>query len=279
MNLAVDEVVLTFHATGTQGLSVNDVQAGEIRLFDNGTPPRKVVSFDALVDRPMRAALLFDTSESMQQGLAASKLIAGQFAARVFRPKMDQAMIMDFGYASDFLLPWTTDQLSLSRSIHAVRLGRMNPRPGTAIADTVFRVCYYGFSKIDPGTSGNVILLFSDGEDNSGQTSLAEALRACRQSNAVIYAFRFTADGGSSGSKTLQELAGGTGGRVFPVDDTPDAILGDLKTIESEVRNQYRLVYTPAHLEHNGAFHSIELQLPDRVKRVEARSGYYAPVR
>jgi VWFA-related protein len=280
MRLPVDEVVLTFHATDLHGVPVNDLQAGEVRLLDNGAPPRRVFSFESLVDRPMRAALLLDTSESMQQALPASRAIAGQFAERVFRAKTDQAMIMDFGYSSEFLQPWTGDQAALARSIQWIRWGRMNPRPGTAIADTVFRACYYGFKKIEPGTSGNVLILFSDGVDNSGHMSVEEALRACQQNNVVIYAFRFPSSEeiGSMGARNLQDLASGTGGRVFPADDTAEAIGKDLKTIESEVRNQYRLVYTPARLEHNGRFHSIEVQLPDRVKRVEVRSGYYAPM-
>ena len=44
-----------------------------------------------------------------------------------------------------------------------------------------------------------------------------------------------------------------------------------------EMRNQYRLVYNPAELKHDGAFHEIELQPPDRVSRVAVRSGYFAP--
>jgi hypothetical protein len=63
---------------------------------------------------------------------------------------------------------------------------------------------------------------------------------------------------------------------VFPADETPDAIWNDLKRIESEMRNQYRLVFTPANLKRDGAFHSIELQMPDRVDQVEVRSGYFA---
>lgn len=83
----------------------------------------------------------------------------------------------------------------------------------------------------------------------------------------------------STGPKTLADLAVNTGGRVFPADAAPDAIWNDLKTIESEMRNQYRLVYTPANLKHDGSYHEIDLQPPDRVDRFDVRSGYYAPAR
>ena len=126
--------------------------------------------------------------------------------------------------------------------------------------------------------TANLILLFSDGEDNAGKAALEDALRACQQSNTVIYAFRILSSEApdSIGPKTLAGLATNTGGRVFPANETPDAIWNDLKTIESEMRNQYRLVYTPSNVRHDGTFHSIELQMPDRVGELEVRSGYFA---
>jgi VWFA-related protein len=78
---------------------------------------------------------------------------------------------------------------------------------------------------------------------------------------------------------TLAELTAKTGGRVFPADDSDATIANDLQVIESEMRNQYRLVYHPAQFKRDGTFHSIELQLPDRVTWVEVRSGYFAPRR
>jgi hypothetical protein len=42
-------------------------------------------------------------------------------------------------------------------------------------------------------------------------------------------------------------------------------------------RNQYRLIYRPAELRHNGAFHRVELKAPERLDNIKIRSGYYAP--
>jgi Ca-activated chloride channel family protein len=276
--VSVDEVVLAFHAVDDHGLPVNDLKSNEVRLLDNGSPPRRIIAFDSIVDRPIRAAILLDTSQSMQQNLPASKRIAQRFAEHIFRQDSDQAIVIDFAYVSNFTAQWTGNPLFLSQSIRNVRLGKMNPLPGTAIFDTILRTCAYGFKNADPATTGNFILLFSDGEDNAGQTSPEEALRACQKSNTVIYAFRIPSSDteDSTGPKTLADLAAKTGGRVFPADETQDAIWNDLKRIESEMRNQYRLVFTPANLKRDGAFHSIELQMPDRVDQIEVRSGYFA---
>ena len=279
LKLSVDEVILTFHATDAHGLPINDLKPGEIKIFDNGIAPHRIVAFDSLIDRPVRAGILLDTSASMQQTLPGNRLVAQRYAQRFFRQQSDQAFVMDFGYSSEIAQSWTSDSSLLSQDIRNVKQGKMNPLGGTAVLDTIFRACFYGFGKVDPTATGNFILLFSDGVDNASHTSLEEALGACQRSNTVIYAFRVPPDSDnySTGPKLLADLTSKTGGRVFPADDTEDAIWNDLKTIESEIRNQYRLVYNPANLKHDGSFHEIELQPPDRVSSIEVRSGYYAP--
>jgi Ca-activated chloride channel family protein len=281
LRLSVDEVVLTFHATDTHGLPVNDLKLDEFRLLDDGATLRRIVSFDSLIDRPIRAGILLDTSESLERALPGNKLIAERYAERLFRQKSDQAIVMYFGCSSGIAQSWTSDPLLLSQSIRNVRQGAMNPLGCTAIVDTVFRACFYGFGKVDPTASGNFILLFSDGEDNASHTSLEDPSGACQRSNTVIYAFRTPpgSDDYATGAKLLADLASKTGGRVFLADVAEESIWNDLRTIESEMRNQYRVVYNPANLKHDGAFHQIELQPPDGVSKIEVRSGYYAPVR
>lgn len=280
LNLPVDEVVLTFHASGAEGKPVNDIKASEIRLWDNGAAPRRIVAFDVLLDRDLRVGILIDTSESMSSGLALSRAIAERYVGQVFRQRSDQAFVEDFGFTSE-MQPWSNDSSLLQQSIRAARVGRMNPVGGTAIFDAVFRACFYGFRNADPAAAGNVILLFSDGEDNAGQTTVQEALQACQASNTTIYAFHVPPAAGqdSSGPKNLRDLTSGTGGRLFSADESEKGIADDLATVESETRNQYRLVYRPGALKRDGSFHEIEIQPPDRVTKIEVRPGYFAPAR
>jgi Ca-activated chloride channel homolog len=75
----------------------------------------------------------------------------------------------------------------------------------------------------------------------------------------------------------LTELASETGGRVFHDTGSEAGVYSDLRVIEADLRNQYRLVYKPAALKHDGSFHHIELKVPERVTSIITRSGYYAP--
>jgi Ca-activated chloride channel family protein len=101
----------------------------------------------------------------------------------------------------------------------------------------------------------------------------------CQRTNTAIYAFRVHPESRfSDGPKTLTQLASQTGGRVFKNEDSDKAIYDDLRTVEADLRNQYRLIYKPAELKHDGSFHRIKLKGPERVESIDVRTGYYAPL-
>ncbi len=273
-----DEVVVTFHAEDANGLPVNDLKLDELRLLDNGRAPRKVLAFQSLQDFPIRAGILIDTSESMRESLAGNRAISIQYAQKLLRQKTDQAFVMDFGRLSRVLQPWTNDAGALTAGIGKITAGGESRVSGTAIFDTIFRACSTQFGKVDYAASGNFILLFSDGEDNASYVSLKDAVAMCQRSNTAIYAFRPDAkDRFSSGPQTLAELAAETGGRVFHDLGSEAGVYEDLRSIEADLRNQYRLVYKPVDLKHDRSFHRIEIRGPERVDKITVRSGYYAP--
>ncbi|WP_162601149.1 VWA domain-containing protein [Occallatibacter savannae] len=280
LRVNVDEVVVTFNAVASDGRPVHDLKAEEIRIRDNGLSPRRIVAFDQLTDRRLRVGILLDTSESMQPGLSSSKAIAEKFINQLFRPGVDEAFVASFGSVSELLQPWSGARAPVARAIQ-IASAKGSRLPGTALFNAVFQACSSSFRSVDQAATGNVILLFSDGEDNAGRTSSDEAARACQKSNTEIFAFLSSTSSAhaSTGPKVLRELVSKTGGRVFEGDDSEAAVQRDLEEIESEMRNQYMLVYNPAELKHDGAFHDIELQPPDRVSRINVRSGYFAPLR
>ena len=277
LKVAVDEVSLDFHAADAHGLPINDLRPDELKILDNGKPPRRILSFHVLQDLPLRAGILIDTSESMGQRVAGERAISIRFAQQLLRQQTDQAFVMDFGYISKITQSWTGNPNALTAGIRQVIAGRENPLGGTAMFDTLFRACFNVFGKTDHAASGNFILLFSDGDDNAGHTSLEEVVDICQRANTAIYAFRSEPNPNffSMGPKALAELAEETGGRVFPNDESDAWIDSDLRTIEKDLRNQYRLVYNPTELKHDGSFRRIELKAPERVDSISIRSGYY----
>ncbi|QNI36397.1 VWA domain-containing protein [Edaphobacter albus] len=275
LKVSVDEVELTFHATDPQGLSVNDLRLDELHILDNGRPPRRTVLFETLRDLPIRAGILIDTSSSMEQNLPSDQAIAVAYVRRILQMKTDQAFVMDFGRRFQMRQTWSNNPDVLTSAIHQTRIFPST----TAILDTVYAVCRYQFGKLDHAASGNFILLFSDGEDDASFLSLEAAVNMCQQTNTAIYAFHAESNSGSTGTATLAQLASQTGGRVFRDSISASEIDDDLHLIEANLRNQYRLIYNPTELKRDGTFHRIVVVPPERIARINVRSGYYAPSR
>jgi VWFA-related protein len=211
----------------------------------------------------------------MSPHLYRDQSIATAYAQQLLRQQTDQAFITTFDRASHLVQSWTNSPATLTAALHTNTHG--DPIGGTALYDTLYAACHYQFNEVDPRTSGNFILLFSDGEDNASFLDLETAVDQCQRTNTAIYAFSSNPHDGSfhAGTATLAQLTSQTGGAVFH-DDDPDTF-ADLRTIEATLRNQYRLVFRPVNLVHDGAFHSIILATPDRVATLTIRSGYYAP--
>lgn len=279
LSVSVDEVLLTFHAADTHGLPINDLKLEELSLVDNGKPPRKILSFQSVRDLPLRAGILIDTSESMQQDLAGNQAISIKYLQRLVRQPTDLAFVMKFGPVAEIAQAWTGDSNALAAGIRRFTATRTSHLHGTALFNAVYQACLNQFGHIDRAGSGNFILLFSDGEDNAGNTSLKNVIDQCQHTNTAIYAFRTDTkvSFGSAGPKILADLASQSGGRVFNANESDAEIDSDLRMIEANLRNQYRLIYRPAELAHDGSFHRISLRAPERVDNIVIRSGYYAP--
>jgi VWFA-related protein len=186
---------------------------------------------------------------------------------------------MDFDSQSRVTEPWTSSVAALTAGLRGFAAQGQGRIRGTAIFDAVYRACLNQFGRLERKDTANFVLLFSDGEDNASQASLKDAVDMCQRSNTAIYVFRAQPqDRFSPGPKTLAELAAMSGGRVFYDDDSDAGIYNDLRTIEADLRDQYRLIYKPADLRRDGSFHRIELKAPERVESIVVRAGYYAPL-
>lgn len=275
----VNEVTLPFRAMTESGRPVSDLQLSDLYLTDNKKAPRKILSFAHLTDQPIRIGFLVDTSASIDSdSLYLSQDIATMFAHEFLRPKTDDAFVSWFDFEQKFLTAWTNNPPDIEAAISTIRSPGRSRVGGTAIFDALYRgIRDQVAQQTVAGRNSNAILLFSDGDDNDSHARLDDVINICQRTNTAIYAFssnpksRF-----DEGDKTLRQLAAQSGGRVFFDRDTP-AIREDLRIVEQELRDYYLIVYRPATLKPNGAFHNIRLQSGRRDVEISARSGYYAP--
>jgi len=275
LNVAVDEVSLTFHAADFHGIPMDDLKLDDLRILDNGKRPRQIVSFEAHQNLPVRFGILMDTSRSMLDYLPRNQAIANQYLTHLFHKQTDRAFLMRFDSESKVLQDWTSEGHALTASLHNVASDSASRMGGTALFDSIYKACRDQFGTKDP-LHGNFILLFTDGIDNASHARLEDDIDICQQANVAIYTFSTEPKSFlSDGQKILNKLSAQTGGVLF-FDQTRETIWNDLRVIDSNLRSQYRLVYKPQHFKRDGSFHRIKLDSPTRGGVITTRSGYYA---
>jgi VWFA-related protein len=275
LNVAVDEVSLTFHAADFQGIPVDDLIQSDLRILDNGKRQPRVVSFEVHKNLPVHFGVLIDTSRSMLGYLRRNQSIANEYVTQLLRKQTDRAFVMRFDSESKVLQDWTSDSDALAAAFRNVAADHASRLGGTVLFDSVYKACRDQFGTADP-LAGNFILLFTDGIDNASHARLQDDIDICQKANTAIYIFNAEPKSlFSEGQKTLQQLATQSGGVIF-FDQSPEIIWDDLRIIDANLRSQYRLVYKPQHFKRDGSFHRIKLDSPTRGGIITARSGYYA---
>jgi Ca-activated chloride channel family protein len=125
-----------------------------------------------------------------------------------------------------------------------------------------------------------VLLVVTDGEDNSSMETQAHLVEVAQQNDVIIYAIGLLGAeepaSAARAKKQLGELTVQTGGQSwFPTDVAEIANI--TPQIAHEIRNQYILAYTPTNLAADGSFRKIRVEVDVPGAVVRTRAGYYAP--
>lgn len=275
LRMPVDEVKVTFHVSDGNGEPIEHLKKDDVQLLDNGKLQRRTVAFHEYRDLPIRVGFLLDNSSSMRAQMDRSQLIASELIKDFFRPESDRAFTMGFGLEQKTTQDWTENAEAVGRGITAGLVGEPNGNDGTAMFDAIYRACQEKFSGGSSELSGNFILLFTDGDDNSSRVWEGQAVDMCQRARTAIYAFvPEWKTRASRGEQILEDLVMQTGGRMFY--QSRQSIHDSLALAVSDMRYQYELIYSPPGLKRNGAFHRIKMKCKTPHSQVQVRSGYYA---
>jgi len=128
-----------------------------------------------------------------------------------------------------------------------------------------------------------VIVILSDGLDNSSHISLSKTIEAAQKNDVTIYAVSTNGIEMTDprdrkiGDANLEELARETGGRaLFP--SKVEDLTRSFSRVCDELRSQYSLAYGPTNTRHDGTYRQIRIVAAGKRYSVRCRHGYYAPV-
>jgi Mg-chelatase subunit ChlD len=184
--------------------------------------------------RPYAVAFVLDHSASMTQPRAIRMQSAIRHAMSSF-DTIDYVTVFKFTGIVRKEVSLTRDS---SEYMQDFKVNGLNLRStGTAVYDATIRATRE--LRDAPENARRIIILFTDGEDNSSTATLDEAIGAVQEDSATVYAITY----GVTNSRPLRQLSEITGGSIHSIDDVADfdrVFLG----IYNSLRNTYRITVT-----------------------------------
>src|SRR6266446_3537437 len=271
----VQEVAMLFTATD-HGKSVTNLSLSDIEIRDDNQPPETILGFHNVTQLPLRIGLIIDMSNSIIDRFSFEQGAASKFLETVVTDKSDLSFVIGFNNSVFLVQDFTPDQTLTARAIT-----QLAPGGGTALWDAVaFAADKLARPELQP--VARILVVISDGDDNSSSASLQEAIWAAQRGQVAIYTVS-TKEGSNNesnpllGNRALKTLSEQTGGTSF----TPGSLGGltrSLADLQQVLRGRYLVYYRPASSKPDGRYHAVDIKAEkDGHKlKVYARKGYYA---
>jgi len=288
----VNLVEVLFSVVTKREKLITDMNKEDFKVFDDGAQ-QEITDFSQPTDLPLRIGMVLDTSNSIRERLKFEQDAAIDFIFNALRRGKDQAFLMTFDDGPQIIKDFTGDTGEIRDTILKQRAGG-----GTSLYDAVYAASDHLLknSPLPPGPNPDVrrvLVVISDGDDNSSNRSRGESVEAAQRAGVIIYAISTSTDWISAedeknpskrierkymkteGDNVLTQLGAETGGRSFfpyRVDDLGQSFLD----IGDELRHQYALAYSPAGRSADGKYHTIKIVTARKDVIVRARKGYYS---
>jgi VWFA-related protein len=273
--IRVDTRLIVCHTTvlDKSGHLITDLPESAFSVYEDGVKqPIKVFKRE---DLPVSIGLVIDNSGSMRDKRA--KVAAAALALVKASNKDDESFVVNFNDEAFLDLPhnkeFTNDLSDLEEA-----LSRIDARGGTAMRDAI-RMSI-DWVKEKGHRDKKVLVVVTDGNDNSSVISLESLVKAAQQAGVLIYSVGLLSEEerreAQKAKRALMDLAEATGGEAFFPKELSevDRIAGQ---VARDIRSQYTIAYTPSNSAMDGKFRSIKITVNAAGRpTVRTRNGYYA---
>src|SRR6188508_2426985 len=266
--VSTNSVALYATVTDATKRLVPDLEQEDFEVYDNGKL-QAVTQFDNR-PLPISVVVMLDTSGSMTLALDLVKAAAEQFLLRLMPD--DQGMVGAFNDKIEFHPEgFTNSRDMLVRSLKDLDFGYP-----TRLYDAVNE----SMSQLKPLQGRKVVLVFTDGDDNSSKVGSGHVTDRGRLEEVMVYSVGLENeyfDGArrvrSSPDRGLKRLSEETGGGFFLLKKT-DELTSTFTRVAQELHSQYVLGFTPQVLD--GKIHKLEVRLKKPGMLARARKSYVA---
>ena len=229
--------VINVVATRANGAST-PITAKDISLFDNGVE-QSIKNFAPDLS-PARIVLLVDNSLTIRADVEKLEAATREFAYEIYDG--DKLLIVGYDNNAEIVSDWTDDAKKIEGELKTFR-----KKGDPHLFDSILAVVEDALRPLS--AQKRAIVVISDGLDRGSKIKFTQALNALQSLDIVVYCVQ--AQDRTRGAirrdvpkprQVIDDLAEGTGGRIFPIDEPREAA----KAICDELRrHRYVLSYLP----------------------------------
>lgn len=267
------EVRLNASVFDSNGQAVDSLPADAFHVYEDGVP-QTIVGFRH-EDLPVSLGLLIDSSGSMynkRQAVDAASINL----VKLSNPQ-DEEFLVDFSSEAYLDQDFTSDVGKLQSGLSYVKSSG-----GTALYDAVIAAADH-LSQSAKRTK-QVILIITDGDDNSSSATLEQAIRRVQELDGpsiycigLLFGDDVSRNEARHAKDVLTELAQQTGGAAFFPKSLKE-VDGLTREVAQDIRTQYTLEYRSTKSPSLGGYRQIHVEAKEKGFRglvVRTRAGYY----
>jgi len=274
---------------------VHDLSKEDLIILEDGVP-QTIRYFSRAEDLPLSIGLIVDVSGSQEKFVKDHERDIAQFLKQTLLPE-DRVFAVCFGnhlrLVSDWASGSSTGQEATLAALTDYDRGKrdkptrdipeIGPKEdrdlGTAFNDAVYFATTEKMANIQHRRK--VLVVFSDGEENSSEHDLVDTIEAAQNNDVLVYAIRYTqlSHGKMNardryGMRELDHLTQQTGGKSY--DSHAMQVSQAFAEISGELRSLYAVAYHSTNPARDGAFRKVVIQPKRSGIVLRARAGYYA---
>jgi len=262
-------VILHASVLDKNGKLLTTIPQSAFKVYENGQ--EQPIKLFRREDIPVSMGIIIDNSGSMRDKRA--KVAAASLALVKESNPQDEVFIVDFNDAPYLDQPFTNNIKKLEET-----LDKIDSRGGTAMRDAISLSIDY--AKQNGKKDKKVLLVVTDGNDNSSDETLENLVRKAQRSEVLIYSIGLLSEEepreARAARRALKALAEASGGLDYYPKDLAE-VEKITPEVAKEIRNQYVLAYSPTNQNLDGTFRKIQVTVNGYGKpTVRTRNGYYA---
>lgn len=268
------------------GRVVSGLSQDDFTVVEDGVP-QKIRFFARDNELPLSIGLIIDESGSQEKFVKEHEKDIEAFLRQVLEPS-DQAFAVCFGNHLRLVSDSTSSTNTIMDGIRSFDKGNtdfpeIGPKEERELGTALYDAIYFGITEklANIHKRRKVLVVFSDGEENSSEHDLLDAIEAAQNSDVMVYAIRYTdvkhgkMDARDRyGMRVLDHVTGQTGGKTFDYHATN--LKKAFAEIAGDLRSLYQVAYQSTNPTRDGRYRKVVIQTTKPGLVVRARAGYYA---